>query len=77
MNYKFSKHALEQISRRGISEELIFSVLSKPDQIINIDDKKIFQSLIIAESDEKYLIRVFVNMYPFYQAGLDKILVEL
>jgi predicted metal-dependent phosphotriesterase family hydrolase len=33
MNYIFSQHALEQMKERGISEETVENILTKPDQI--------------------------------------------
>ena len=37
MKYKFSKHALIQMENRGISKDLVLSVLQNPDQIIKIN----------------------------------------
>jgi hypothetical protein len=61
MNYIFSRHALDQMKARAISEETVESILVKPDQITTLDDLTVFQGL---EKRDKtfFLIRVFVNM---------------
>lgn len=61
VGYTFSKHAMEQIAKRGIREDIVMKVLSNPDQIIKLRSKHIYQALIITETAEKFLIRVFVN----------------
>jgi hypothetical protein len=63
MNIIFSKHALEQMSRRGISYETAMSVASQPDQMITDDDDAtivICQS-IVTEAGVPFLLRVSVN----------------
>ena len=57
---KFSKHALEQIDVRGISIEIIQTVLNNPQQIITALGKKIYQSIVNFE-DGNYLIMVIVS----------------
>ena len=59
MEFKFSKHAIEEMGNRDISISLAMQVLSNPQQIIpNGDDLLVYQS-IIDESEGKFLIRVF------------------
>jgi len=61
----FSKHALEQMSRRGINRETVLMTASQPDQ--KIEDKDDIEIIIcqslIKESDQMFLLRVFVNKY--------------
>ena len=58
--FTISKHAREQMSLRGISEEIVIHVLENPQQILSESNKKIYQS-IINFTDRKYLVRVIVN----------------
>ena len=63
MDIIFSKHALEQMFRRGIDRETVLMVVSMPDQTIADKDDLaiiIYQSLI-KENDQMFLLRVFVN----------------
>ena len=58
---ELSKHALEEIDRRGISADIVESVLQKPQQIVDeYGNKRAYQSIMnIGEKD--YLVRVIVN----------------
>ena len=63
MDLIFSKHALEQMFRRGIDRETVLMVVSMPDQTIADEDDDaiiIYQSLI-KENNQMFLLRVFVN----------------
>lgn len=60
MKYILSAHAKEKIEKRKIPLELIDDVLFNPEQIIEMDDITIYQSILIIDSKE-YLLRVFVN----------------
>jgi len=63
MDIIFSKHALEQMIRRGIGRETVLMVVSMPDQTIADEDDDaiiIYQSLI-KENNQMFLLRVFVN----------------
>jgi hypothetical protein len=63
MELIFSKHAREQMSRRGINYESVLMVVSRPDQTITDNEESttvIYQSLI-KESNRMFLLRVFVN----------------
>ncbi|WP_363151942.1 DUF4258 domain-containing protein [uncultured Mucilaginibacter sp.] len=62
MSYIISKHALEQIVLRGIPEDVVIKILDSPGQIINLNDKRIYQS-IIEDDGKQYLIRIFVNHF--------------
>jgi len=54
MNFIFSKHSIEQMKLRGISKKTVQYVLANPLQIININEKKIYQSVIENKIGEKY-----------------------
>lgn len=56
----FSRHAVEQMGLRGISEEMVLQIINNPGNIITEQDKKIYQAIIFL-GEEKYLVRVFVN----------------
>ena len=60
MEYKISKHCLEQIILRGITKDQIEAVLNNPGSILKQDDEiTVYQSLT---SDGNFLIRIFVNI---------------
>ena len=64
-DFIFSKHAREQMMRRGINYDIVLSVVSNPDQIITDDENPaiiIYQSLI-KENEQLFLYRVFVNRH--------------
>jgi hypothetical protein len=63
MKYLFSQHAIEQMRIRGISREIIEIILSEPDQTVEQDNLKIFQSITHDLEKQRFLIRVFVNMH--------------
>jgi len=63
MDFVFSKHAFEQMSRRGINYETVMEVVSQPDQIIADTYEPtlvIYQSLVNIDN-QMFLLRVFVN----------------
>jgi hypothetical protein len=63
MNIIFSKHAKEQMLRRGIRHDVVLQTFFQPDQtIIDKEDMSIiiYQSLI-KENEQVFLLRVFVN----------------
>ena len=62
MNFRFSNHALEEMERRGISREMLESVLINPQQIVTErDGKKAYQSQIDFGEGRMYLLRAIVN----------------
>ena len=61
MEYKFSKHALEQMENRGIPINLTKSIIENPNQVIKRNDIWIYQSVETIK-DKQYLFRIFVNM---------------
>ena len=60
MNYKISRHAVEQMKKRNISEEIVDKIINQPEQIINEETYTIYQSLL-DENGKTYLHRVFLN----------------
>jgi len=61
MEIKFSKHALEQMSLRCISEELVRSIISQPDSIDNQNETTSVYSRLVIEKSKAYIYRVFLN----------------
>ena len=62
MDYSYSKHATEQITRRSITKSDVRKVLEHPDKIQQREENvKVFQKIIKEEKDN-YLYRVFVNI---------------
>jgi hypothetical protein len=63
----FSKHAKEQMLRRGIARETVVFVVSHPEEILADDEDTtimIYQSLI-KEGSQQFLLRVFINTDKF------------
>jgi len=63
MDFIFSKHAHEQMARRGINHETVKMVVSYPDQTIadNETPTKIIYQSLINEDNRMFLLRVFVD----------------
>jgi hypothetical protein len=63
MDFIISKHAHEQMSRRGINYETVMGVVSNPDQTIvdNETPTKIIRQSLIKEDNRIFLLRVFVD----------------
>ncbi len=59
----FSKHALEQIERRGLSKQDVNDTLRFPSKIINDDGEVDIYQKFVLENDKPYLYRVFVNKH--------------
>ena len=60
MEYKYSKHSLEQILERGIEKSWVDETLSNPDDIIEIDENEVHFIKKIVAYNNRYL-RVIVN----------------
>ncbi|MBC8321342.1 MAG: DUF4258 domain-containing protein [Bacteroidetes bacterium] len=61
MNFKYSKHAIEQIDHRNLDIKLIDEILENPDRIIvDATGLSIYQKLDII-NQKPYLYRIFVN----------------
>jgi hypothetical protein len=63
----FSKHAEEQMLRRGITHETVMFVLSHPEEILedNEDATVIILQSLITEGNQVFLLRIFVNKDKF------------
>ena len=62
MDYKLSRHAEEEMKRRGIAMEFVDAVLNKPQQIVEeYGSKKSYQSQIDFGNGKIYLLRVVVD----------------
>jgi hypothetical protein len=60
MNYVFSKHALEQLKIRNITEKSVNEIVEYPKKTIEFDECiKIYQAMI--EPEKLFLLRVFIN----------------
>ena len=60
--YSLSKHAVERMRSRKISESMIFDAIKDPDHVRN-ESKciRIYQKMI-TENGVKFLLRVFLNI---------------
>jgi hypothetical protein len=62
MVFIFSKHAIEELQRRGLPKDLVESVLQRPEQIVEeIEGLKAHQSRVDFGSGQTYLLRIVVN----------------
>ena len=62
MKFRLSRHALEEIERRGIPRDLLDQVLQNPQQILpERDGKKIYQSQVEFGGSKLFLLRAIVN----------------
>lgn len=62
MKFRLSRHALEEIERRGIPRDLLDQVLQNPQQILpERDGKKIYQSQVRFGGSKLFLLRAIVN----------------
>jgi len=62
MNFKFSKHATNQMELRGISKNLVTSILNHPDLTESQDEEVSIYMKLVTEKTKHYLYRVFVNI---------------
>ncbi|MBW4620504.1 MAG: DUF4258 domain-containing protein [Cyanosarcina radialis HA8281-LM2] len=61
MSFYISRHAEEELERRGIQREFLDSVLSDPQQIVeDRDGKRAYQSQFLFENGKTYLVRAIV-----------------
>lgn len=62
MKFEISRHAHEEIKRRGIPLNVVEAILQNPQQIVDeYGNKKAYQSIIKTEASKEYLVRVIVN----------------
>jgi hypothetical protein len=60
--FELSLHAIEQMTIRGVPEEIVFEVLENPDKIdFEEEGQLIYQKVVLFEELKQYLVRVFVN----------------
>ncbi|MBX3165365.1 MAG: DUF4258 domain-containing protein [Bacteroidetes bacterium] len=60
MSIVLSKHAKQQISLRGVSEEIVWSILHSSNFFGTEDGLSVYHGTI-SENNKMYLIRIFVN----------------
>jgi hypothetical protein len=59
MNYRISRHAKEEMKRRGIPLEILESVLKDPQQVVNDPaGNRVYQSKVDFKEGKVYLVRV-------------------
>jgi ABC-type sugar transport system substrate-binding protein len=62
MKFEISRHARNEMNRRGISEDLVQAVLQNPGQIVDeYGNMKAYQAITGSETGKNYLVRVIVN----------------
>jgi hypothetical protein len=67
MNFIFSNHALQELQRRGLQQNMVESVLNNPQQIIaEKEGRKAYQSQVDFGGGKIYWVRVIVadNLDP-------------
>jgi hypothetical protein len=63
MNATFTKHALEQMQLRGITEQMVVDTIANADKESMQDNEvRIYQKLLTFGVDNNFLLRVFVNI---------------
>lgn len=62
MNFRITRHAFEEMKRRGISQETVQSVCTAPEQQIpQTGGRIVHQSRVEIEPGKTYLVRVFID----------------
>jgi hypothetical protein len=62
MRFEISRHAREEMKRRGLAEELVDTILQNPQQIVDeYGNKKAHQSIVDLGTGKDCLVRVIVN----------------
>ncbi|HYA02932.1 MAG TPA: DUF4258 domain-containing protein [Syntrophobacteria bacterium] len=62
MRFRFSRHALSEMERRGVSVLLVESVLQEPQQVVlAYGQTKAYQSRIEFGEGKVYLVRAIVD----------------
>jgi hypothetical protein len=63
-DYIITDHAYFEMQRRGISKKIIQSILTNPDQIVEIrQGRSVYQSKVQFDASySMYLIRVFIDI---------------
>lgn len=62
--FVFTQHALQEMTRRGISQEQVERVLTNPQQVEEVRPGRfVYQSIVEMEKENRaYLLRVFVDV---------------
>jgi hypothetical protein len=60
----FSGHSLDQMARRGISEDQVRKVLDHPEKLVSIREGRIVAQGTVSEggSSRRYMLRVFLDV---------------
>jgi len=62
MHFRMSRHASEEIERRGIPFSVVERVMTQPDQVVlTYGARTVFQSLVDFPEGRAYLVRVVVD----------------
>ncbi|MBM4289430.1 MAG: DUF4258 domain-containing protein [Deltaproteobacteria bacterium] len=62
MQYKISRYAREELVRRRIALAVLEDILQQPQQVLpQGNDKKVYQSQVVMEAGEIFLVRVIVS----------------
>jgi hypothetical protein len=60
--FVFSSHVLEEMARRGISQEIVMAAVTDPEQIVpGRNQRRIYQSRFNFGAERLYLVRVIVD----------------
>ncbi len=62
--FALTHHALQEMTRRGISREQVEQVLENPEQVVPVQPGRVVcqSRIFLAESQKEYLLRVFVDV---------------
>ena len=61
MSFRDSRHALEELARRGIPQQMVDEVLAQPQQVVDQPDgKKVYQSQVDFGGGRIFLLRAIV-----------------
>ncbi len=60
MEFKLSQHAEEKLKQRGIDRTQIEAVLNTPQQVLDEDGMKVYQSKLVRASGKTQLLRVIL-----------------
>jgi len=63
-DYVITEHALFEMKRRGLTEEMVHMVMSSPGQRVDVRPGRVVMqtALHMAEPEKTYLIRVIVDV---------------
>jgi hypothetical protein len=62
MRFAISRHARQEMDRRGLAEDLVEKILQNPQQIVDeYGKKKAYQFIINFGTEKDCLVRVIVN----------------